>query len=245
MSKFWGNLPSTDWSRLQAVQKESSPECKEALDHLIRRYWLPVYHYICRRGHSDEDAKDLTQSFFASWLVRGSFGKADPARGRFRAFLFSSLDNFLANAHRAEFAQHRCPPGGLVSVHQLASDSDIRLRVLENESPEVVFHRAWLLSLLIRVLGLLEKECSVTGKRVHFEIFRRRIIEPALNGTDPVPMTQLAEEHGLTMKQAANRLLTARRAYQRLLRQETWVYASSKDDVAEEIRDLFDYLTAP
>lgn len=37
---------------------------------LVERYWKPVYFYIRRRGHGVEDAKDLTQSFFADLLER-------------------------------------------------------------------------------------------------------------------------------------------------------------------------------
>jgi len=40
-------------------------------------------------------------------------------------------------------------------------------------------------------------------------------------------------------KQVANALLTARRAYQRLLRDEIRLYARSEDEVSAEVRDIF------
>ena len=49
----------------------------------------------------------------------------------------------------------------------------------------------------------------------------------------------MASELGITEKKMAARLVTARRAYQRLLRAEIAGYASSEEDVEAEIRDLF------
>ena len=42
-------------------------------------------------------------------------------------------------------------------------------------------------------------------------------------------------------KEACNYLVTARRAFQRLLRQEIGVYASSEEEIASEVRDLFHF----
>ena len=35
-----------------------------ALEELCRTYWYILYSYVRRRGHSAEDAQDLTQQFF-------------------------------------------------------------------------------------------------------------------------------------------------------------------------------------
>jgi hypothetical protein len=56
-------------------------------------------------------------------------------------------------------------------------------------------------------------------------------------------MREIADKLDMTQKQASNALLTARRAYQRLLREEVRTYAVSKDDENEEIRDLFRFFS--
>jgi len=52
-------------------------------------------------------------------------------------------------------------------------------------------------------------------------------------------MRELASRHAIDEKQAANALLTARRAYQRLLREEIRLYARSEEEVSVEVRGLF------
>ena len=38
---------------------------RQALEALCETYWYPLYVYIRRRGYGPDEAKDLTQSFFA------------------------------------------------------------------------------------------------------------------------------------------------------------------------------------
>jgi len=230
---------------LAAVRGPMTDGHRQVLNLLIARYWKPVYSYLCKRGHNNDAAKDLTQDFFTLWLAKDLFGRADPTRGRFRAFLLSSLDNFVRNAHRAAHAKRRSPPGGLVSLEDVVKHEGLALEPRDNETPEVAFNRVWLSELLGRVLRSFEQECKATGKQAHYELLRRRIIEPALQGKEPPPLRSMAQELGLTEKQAANALITARRAYQRLLREEIRIYAASEEDVASEVRDLFDLLARP
>ena len=105
-----------------------------------------------------------------------------------------------------------------------------------------MFRRAWVADLTQRVLRRLEQECQASGKLPHYELFRQRLVLPALEGSEPPPLAELAGRLGLSEKQAANCLLTARRAYQRLLQEEIRAYAASEDEVAAEIRDLFHFL---
>lgn len=238
-----GSFPTTHWSQLAEVRDTPTREHREVLNSLITRYWKPTYCYVRRHGYGNEDAKDLVQEFFTSWLAKDLFARADRERGRFKAYLLSSLDNFLANARRAAHAQKRRPPHGFVSIHKLATDDVSFIEPAQRDTPEMAFGRAWATELVLRVLKLLEEECSATGKTAHFDLFRQRVIEPALEGTRPPALRELAGRLDMTEKQAANRLLTARRAYQRLLRNEIWAHASSEEDVTLEMRELFDFLS--
>src|SRR5512142_966517 len=88
---------ATHWSAVMSAGEGESTEAQEALEQLCRVYWFPLYAYVRRRGYSPEDAQDLTQEFFAKLLTRHWLARADPARGRFRTFLLTALEYFLAN----------------------------------------------------------------------------------------------------------------------------------------------------
>jgi RNA polymerase sigma-70 factor (ECF subfamily) len=235
-------LPTTHWSELAKLGAPVTTEHRAALAVLLQRYWKPVYCYLRRRGFNNEDAKDLVQEFFTSALEKELFQRADPTRGRFRAFLLACLDRFVANVQRAKRAKRRRPAKGIVSIQQLSEEMEIPFEPSEDETPDKIFDRSWASELVLRVLRQLQKECHTTGKQAHYLVFHRRLIAPVLEGAEPPAMAELAEELGVTPKQAANLLLTARRAYQRLLREEIKLYAASEDEVEFEVQDVFTYL---
>jgi len=83
-----GRFATTRWTVVNAAGR-SDGRASEALAELCQVYWPPLYRYLRRRGYAAEQAQDLTQGFFARFLERESVRTADPARGRFRAFLLT------------------------------------------------------------------------------------------------------------------------------------------------------------
>jgi RNA polymerase sigma-70 factor (ECF subfamily) len=59
---------TTHWSTVLAAGDSALPGSREALERLCRTYWYPLYAFVRRKGHSPEDAKDLTQAFFERFL---------------------------------------------------------------------------------------------------------------------------------------------------------------------------------
>ena len=78
---------TTHWTVVLAAGRRSTPQSDAALEELCRTYWFPLYAYVRRRGHTKEDAEDLTQAFFARFLKKNYLEKLSAERGRFRAFL--------------------------------------------------------------------------------------------------------------------------------------------------------------
>ena len=58
---------TTHWSVVLEAQSES-PVAQEALEKLCRAYWRPIYGFVQRHGIGPEEAKDITQGFFADLL---------------------------------------------------------------------------------------------------------------------------------------------------------------------------------
>ena len=67
-----------------------SRAAQEALEDLCRTYWRPIYGFVRREGARPEEAKDITQGFFALLLERKDFSSVRQEKGR-PAFLSSGF----------------------------------------------------------------------------------------------------------------------------------------------------------
>ncbi len=235
-----GLFAQTDWGTLSRLKHVPESEQQLFLDLLARKYWTPIFQYLLIQGYDHFEAQDLAQDFFLFALETQLFSKADPKRGRFRSFLLGSLNNFLSNQRRKKSAQKRHPEGGFASVEELAEFGYYQPKALVNkETPEMIFHRAWLREVVRNVLQSLEQEFRNTGKTTHFILFRSRVVAPELDGEQPPPLKDQAHELGLKYMEAANQIITAKRAFLRILEKEVQSYTST-EDASKEKQDVLD-----
>src|SRR5207244_3905155 len=143
---------TTHWSVVLAAGGNSTPGAQEALEKLCRIYWLPLYTYVRRNGHSPEEAEDLTQAFFANFLEKNAVGRARQEKGRFRSFLLTSLQNFLA--HEWEKARAAKRGGGTFPLpwDELSAEGQYRLEATPELSPDKAFERRWAMTLFQQAL---------------------------------------------------------------------------------------------
>ncbi len=161
-----GTFATTHWSVVVAAAQPESPQSREALEQLCQAYWPPLYAYVRRQGFQPAEAEDLTQEFFARLLERNYIGHADPACGRFRTFLLTSLKRFLVSDWRRSQRQKRSRQA-VVSLDALkAGRGD---EAANDVTPEELFEQRWALTLMERVLALLQEEYSHAGKRELFD----------------------------------------------------------------------------
>src|ERR1043165_6326 len=98
---------TTHWSVvLRAGQKDTNC-AQEALERLCQTYWYPLYAYVRQRGHSPEDAQDLTQEFFARLLSKKSLRQIRRGGGKFRSFLLTAMNHLLVDEWRKLKAEKR------------------------------------------------------------------------------------------------------------------------------------------
>ena len=104
----------THWTMVLAAGQKDS-RAKAALQELCQIYWYPLYAFVRRQGHGENDAEDLTQEFFARLLARDDLATVDREKGKFRSFLLASMKHFLANESDRARAQKRGggKPGGV------------------------------------------------------------------------------------------------------------------------------------
>jgi len=218
-----------------AAGRADTPNAQAALETLCRTYWYPLYAYARRRGQSVEDAQDLTQAFFARLLERHWVADADQQRGRFRTFLLTAMNRFMAGEWDKMRAQKR--GGGLGHVPLRLGDAETRYgcEPADDRTPEQYFERRWALTLLDTVLQQLRSEYEAEGKAEVFAALNSTIS----GGTESQPYAILAEQVGLSegaVKVAVHRL---RKRYRQLLRAQIAQTMAEGEDVDEELQHLF------
>lgn len=226
---------TTHWSAVLAAGRDDSAPAHAALEHLCRDYWQPLYAFVRRAGYARPDAQDLTQAFFAHLLARKTVALADPARGRFRSFLLTSLKNFLAHAWEKARTEKR---GGRVQIMPLEFDTaETRCapELATTETPDRAFDRQWAISMLEVVLGRLRQEYAACGRDDLFV----GVKESLSGGRADIPYRDLGIRLGMSegaVKVAAHRL---RRRYRELLREEIARTVSDPAEGEAELRHLF------
>jgi RNA polymerase sigma factor (sigma-70 family) len=213
---------------------EKSGQSEAALADLCSAYWYPVYAFIRRRRHSAEDARDLTQEFFATLLEKGYLADADQERGRFRSFLLTAVSRFVAKEREKAAAQKRGGGRQLLSLDFADGESRYQREPSHDWTPERIFERRWALTLLDRTLLALRMEHETTGKLPLFDA-----LKVFLTGeTGAPPLRQVADQLGMTegaIKVAVHRL---RQKYREALRSEIAQTIATEEDVDTELSVL-------
>src|SRR6187549_969994 len=135
-------FPVTNQSAIAAARSDDHLTRERAFATILNSYWKPVYKYIRLKWQADnEDAKDLTQGFFANAFEKNHFASYDAAKASFQTFLRTCLDGFVANERKAG---RRLKRGGDVDHYQLdfaAAEHELAAHASSTLSPEDYFHR--------------------------------------------------------------------------------------------------------
>ncbi len=226
-------FPATRWTLILAAGSLDSGESRSALETLCAAYWYPIYAYVRRRGNDPERARDLTQEFFLRLLENPTFSVADPEKGRFRAFLLSSVKFFLSNEYRSAQAQKRGGGMQVLPFEIISGEESYSREPFHDETPETIFDRRWARALLDRVVNRLRDEFAAHGKVEHFEKLKGCLLDRS-----DVPYAELALQMQTTegaLKVAISRL---RKRYRDLLRAEIGETVNDPSDIDGEFRYL-------
>jgi RNA polymerase sigma factor (sigma-70 family) len=220
-----GQFPSTDLSLLAATHGEFP---NQALERIVALYWKPVYRFVrLKFRKSNEDAKDLTQSFFGTALEREFFRKFVSSRASFRTYLRMAVVGFAANDHLAEKRQKR---GGDVQFEPLEDNDRVA-----SQSAEEIFEHEWRRQLFSLALDDLRAHCETTGKKLQFCIFE----EYDLAGSKDASYAELAARHGIAETSVTNHLAWARRMLRAFVTERLREVTSSEGELRKELRQVW------
>jgi DNA-directed RNA polymerase specialized sigma24 family protein len=226
---------TTHWTVVIAAGRSGSPDAEAALEQLCRTYWYPLYVFVRRQTSTREDAEDLTQAFFARFLEKNYLENLTSQKGKFRAFLLASLKHFLANEWDRAHRQKR--GGGIAALSLDWQDADARYQIdpADKLTPDVLYDRAWAVTLLERVLARLRDENAKGDKAKLFDQLKAFLMV----GANAIPYLEVANRLNLNdgaVRVAVHRL---RRRYRELLREEIGQTLSDATQIEEEMRTLF------
>lgn len=226
---------TTRWSLIARANDDGeSVAAAKALDELCGIYWPAVYALYRADGMQPDAARDLTQGLFTHLLERRDFGRADPERGRFRAFLRTAAQHWASNARRAERAGKR---GGDVRTFTVDTDGEEErrsLEPLERLDAAAIFERRWAQAVIEQALAELEQEERSAGRDALWPYLR-----PALEGTPQErSWAELAAELATTegaLRVAAHRL---RQRFRARLEAEVRDTLADPEAHGEELEEL-------
>lgn len=228
---------TTRWSVVLAAQGKSQTDAAQSLETLCRQYWEPLYAYIRHRGHSEHDAQDLTQAYFARLLEKGWLEAADRQRGRFRSFLLMTLKRFLANEWDRMHSQKR---GGAAQIVRLNAAEPPAIPDASALSAEQVFEQRWALALLEGAMQRLRVEHEAAGRQAEYEQ-----LKPCLTADrGSIDYPALAAALQMTPASARSAVHRLRKRFRELFRDEVACTVANPSEVDEELRAILAALGA-
>lgn len=232
---------TTHWSVVLEAGRSESDQRTAALQKLCNAYWYPLYAYVRWRGHSPEDAQDLTQEFFLKLIEKNWLADVAPEGARFRSFLLTILKGFLANAHDYARAAKRGGGRTIVSLDAEQAEDRWAQEPATNETPETAFQRRWALAVLAEALQRLRDAAGAAEKSRHFEALQPFLSREPAEGE----YSALARTLNMSGDAVAVAVYRLRQRYREMLRATVADTLADPSQVDDELRHVFTALTGP
>lgn len=234
-------FPPTQWSVVLRAGQQRAPESSEALEHLCRTYWPPLYAFVRRRGFTVPEAQDLVQEFISTLLERQDLVEVAPSKGRFRSFLLAALNHFLANEWNRAQRQKRGGGKIIISLDQALAEGVPGVEPAAGTTPEQEYERRWVETLIQRALARLRAEWDRRYQPRHFDDLKVYLV----GERGAAPFAETATRLGLTEPAVKSVVHRLRKRFGELFREEIAQTVASATEVEDELRHLFAVLARP
>jgi RNA polymerase sigma-70 factor (ECF subfamily) len=227
-------VATTQWSQVLAARDGSDTEARRALEILCQTYWQPLYAYVRQQGSAPDEARDLTQAYFAELLEKDLLADADPAKGRLRSFLLASLRHFLSHERDRGRALKRGGGTRTLSLDTSAGEESYALRVADEMTPEDLFESRWAMTVLDRAMGRLRRDAVESGNRDQFEQLQQYLTSAGSR----IPYRKVAAELSMSESAIKSAVQRLRKRLGQCLRAEIAETVANPGDVDDEVRHL-------
>jgi len=231
-------FPVTRHSIVAAIRSDRTEVRRAAFDALTNAYWKPVFKYVRLKWHaSPDEAADLTQAFFLRAFEKDFFASFDPGRARFRTFLRTCLDRFVANARQAEGRLKRGGGAVVVPIDLPEAERELELQARNAVTDfDAFFHREWLRRLFAAAASRLHDACAARGRPQRFAMFEQ--YDLAADEGERPSYGELARRFGVSATDVTNELAAARREFRRLVLAALRDQCATDEEFAAESRAL-------
>jgi RNA polymerase sigma factor (sigma-70 family) len=233
------SFPVTRHSVIRAAGSADPEARRQAFSSIVEAYWRPVYKYARLKWHAAADeAEDLTQAFFARAFEKGFFTAYDPQKARFRTFLRTCLDGFVANERKAA---QRLKRGGGVHVVPLdfkTAEGELRQHdVAVPADMEEFFDQEWARSIFTLAVERLKTHYTASRREKYFRVFERYDLQETATG-ERVTYAELAEELGVRATDVTNYLAAARRQFRAFVLERLRELTATDEEFSAEAKRL-------
>lgn len=216
-------------SVIEKIRNGSDEDRKVALELFVHSYRQPLFNFLVKcKKVPEQEAEDLVQDFLIHKVLSGKILNHDDGKGRFRNLLRVAIHRDFLNQVQKKNRER-------IDAHQ-----DLEELNPTDARVEDFIDQAWTIAVFSSALIRLKAECIYWGL-----FFDRVLTQP------PLPYDRIIEKHGIeSPEKASNFLMTAKRAFNRILaecirEQSSWTNESSEEEFAEEIDVLRSSLQNP
>lgn len=225
------------------TQKDREAICGQ--EEVCRAYWHPLFAHARRRGCSQEDAEDLTQTFFSQLLARETMNHVSQAKGRLRSYLLGGMDNLIAQVRRKGNALKRGGRDQHVSIDYAAIQGRLTHELADTRDAVHLFNRNWATALLDAVFQRLRDEYERQGNAQIYEL-----LTPFSSGAGKGEQAagryrESAAAAGVTEGHFRVLVFRFRKRFRALLRAEIAETVADPALIDAEIAELFGALVRP
>jgi RNA polymerase sigma-70 factor (ECF subfamily) len=162
----------------------------------------------------------------------------DPAKGKFRTFLLTSLTHFLANEWDRSRAAKRGGGKTIISLDGIAAEEAYKFEPSHHVSPDQLFDKRWAVAILDQALLQLQKEFSEQEKEYLFAKLKQFLTSDPSEGD----YAGVAIQTGMSSQNVAVMVFRMRKRYGELVRSAVSQTVTSPLDLEQEMRHLFQAL---
>ncbi|HKR59656.1 MAG TPA: hypothetical protein VJS64_07965 [Pyrinomonadaceae bacterium] len=231
-------FPITSHSAIVAAASSDAQVRRRGLETIVSSYWKPAYKYVRIKWQaSNEDAKDLTQGFFATAIEKSYFAGYDATKASFQTYFRTCLDRFVANHKKAEQRLKRGAGADHLTLDFAGAENELANNMpAPGLNPEDFFHREWVRSLFSLAIETLQQRYEQTGKKVQFRLFELYDLQDG--DESKISYASLAAEFKIKTTDVTNYLAAARRDFRKILLEKLRELTGTEAEFQTEARAL-------